>query len=531
MAATMIINASSRYEWFDKINGNTCPTDDTSNFIGRGRKVLKKNKVLMPADETHQKPYYVNLLTQTAFQDDSGNDLENTVFVVKYDFALSEHITIPKGCILSFKGGSISSRRERKYTITGQDTRIDAGMTKIFSTDVIISGSWNVTAKIEWFGAVGDGVTDDSNAMTACLPFKNIELQSKTYLIKMVDILFDHIHIWGIGNATVYNDEWGPWCFRTSCDYIEIDHINFKAIPHIQVTRTYPGGERDNGASAILAKGSFCNIHDLYIEEFYSGVWFGGDYLDDNNLQEGNVLYNIKCHNLNFNPVAWQKDFVAHDIYGDCATFSATGYDGGKGTNPCHLIYLTGKTYNVNIYNIASSRCRGGHTVSAKYVIKGRISNIVSYKDCVLYTRDCIGVTYSNLQGSDFGVSSNTDAGYSVNISRCKDCRFENIVFTDSVNMPVFRVGSGCENVYVENISFNYIGSTPPALTTRPCYLTGSNNTTIKNLKFRADSLKTPLNYITVGTATNIINVDIPSNGKIDVPSGCSYNLKKINTR
>lgn len=110
----------------------------------------------------------INLLTQEMVSE------ENTVYVIQYDYILKSNITIPANCMLKFEGGSISGG----YTVTGQNTGIQAGLVKIFNTDVILSGSWNVTeAYPEWFGAKGDYNydtqigTDDSVSINKAISF------------------------------------------------------------------------------------------------------------------------------------------------------------------------------------------------------------------------------------------------------------------------------------------------------------------------------------------------------------------------
>ena len=103
---------------------------------------------------------------------------QNTKFVIKYDFTLGEDITVPNNCVLEFDGGSISGA----YTLTGNNTGIQAGLVKIFNVDVTIGGSWNVVGYYpEWFGAKGDGVHDDTQIFQL-LDGKTILLSDKTYL-------------------------------------------------------------------------------------------------------------------------------------------------------------------------------------------------------------------------------------------------------------------------------------------------------------------------------------------------------------
>ena len=103
------------------------------------------------------------------------------MYVVRYDFVLGENITIPSGSVLEFDGGSING----SYTINGNNTGINTGFVKIFNTNVTLAGRWNVVeAYPEWFGAVGDGVADDTNAIQSTIDsFSMLYLLNKVYLV------------------------------------------------------------------------------------------------------------------------------------------------------------------------------------------------------------------------------------------------------------------------------------------------------------------------------------------------------------
>ena len=111
---------------------------DRGTTNGMGRKILRKNIVNS-----------VNTLTQSMISD------ANTIYVIQYDFTLGGNITIPANCVLEFNGGSISGA----HTLTGANTGIEAGLIKIFATDIIINGRWNIKQwECDWFGAVNDGL-------------------------------------------------------------------------------------------------------------------------------------------------------------------------------------------------------------------------------------------------------------------------------------------------------------------------------------------------------------------------------------
>lgn len=106
----------------------------------------------------------------------------NTIFVIKYDFTLTDDVTIPVNCIFQFDGGSISGT----YTITGQNTCIKAELVQIFNTNVTLAGTWNAIFNIEWFGAKGDGVTDNSTVINSTI----IQIPPKS-TIKFNDGIFN----------------------------------------------------------------------------------------------------------------------------------------------------------------------------------------------------------------------------------------------------------------------------------------------------------------------------------------------------
>ena len=123
------------------------------------------------------------------------------MYVVRYDFILGEDITVPANCILEFNGGSISG----SYTITGNNTGINAGLVKVFNTNVTLAGSWNVAeAYPEWFGAKGDSVTDDTNAISNLFKFNNVVFQKgKVYNVNENRFTIDHSININLNGATI----------------------------------------------------------------------------------------------------------------------------------------------------------------------------------------------------------------------------------------------------------------------------------------------------------------------------------------
>ncbi len=129
----------------------------------QGRIVLKENMV-----------NGINLLTQTMLCQ------ENTIYVIRYDFDLNYNslgdVTVPANCSLLFEGGSINNG-----TIIGQDTEIQAGLVKVFNTNVNLAGSWRNNGNIRWFGA-NPNISDNTAAIQKCLDcFEVVDIDNATY--------------------------------------------------------------------------------------------------------------------------------------------------------------------------------------------------------------------------------------------------------------------------------------------------------------------------------------------------------------
>lgn len=152
-------------------------------FSGLGRVYLRKNIV----DGK-------NILTQEMI------NKPNTRYIIQYDYDLNqEEITIPENCTLDFQGGSFANG-----TIIGNNTKIKSGLQRIFSTSITIQGSWNILASFpEWFGASGNGVTNDTIPFIKALGFNCSVILSNNYNLNgnTVQITGQNISIIGKGHS------------------------------------------------------------------------------------------------------------------------------------------------------------------------------------------------------------------------------------------------------------------------------------------------------------------------------------------
>lgn len=122
---------------------------EPTEFSGKGYKVLEKNIQTVNGVKK-------NILTAVMINQ------PNTIYEIRYDFDLDgATIVVKEGCTLKFEGGSL-----KNGTLTFDYVSIEGGVCQLFSN---INFNGYIKSKLvlpEWFGAKGDGSTDDT------LPFQ-----------------------------------------------------------------------------------------------------------------------------------------------------------------------------------------------------------------------------------------------------------------------------------------------------------------------------------------------------------------------
>ena len=168
-----------------------------------------------------------------------------------------ETLTIPINCTLDFQGGSFSNG-----TIVGNNIKIIAGLQKIFNNDIILTGTWNVEESYpEWFGAVGDGVTNDTVALTKCINYFTVtSLSARTYITDQIDNIPSFRTIKGCGKKSI-----------------------IQANPSMKLTNNYLLRTKDGGSGII----------------FSDFVLLGGSNSTEANYKIGGILLRSTSNDVN----------------------------------------------------------------------------------------------------------------------------------------------------------------------------------------------------------------------------------------
>lgn len=116
----------------------------------------------------------------------------NTEYIIQYDYNLAGGVLdLPENSVLKFDGGSISNGY-----IRGNNSSISAFTSDSILPNIILVGKWkNDKFYSKWFGAVGDGITDDTNVLQNMLNLaenlnKQIELIWSGYTYRTIRGLY-----------------------------------------------------------------------------------------------------------------------------------------------------------------------------------------------------------------------------------------------------------------------------------------------------------------------------------------------------
>lgn len=153
-------------KYFKGIGTTNWETDIPLKYASTGFVGAFDDNSLMPKsyiDSFTEKQYLINNLSDLDYL------ITNTttgLWIVNADVTLDANKTLPTGVVLSFNNSQLNLNG---FTLTGTNTVLLSAPTQIFNNTADVEGTWDIEyAYFEWFGAVGDGTTNDSPAISTC---------------------------------------------------------------------------------------------------------------------------------------------------------------------------------------------------------------------------------------------------------------------------------------------------------------------------------------------------------------------------
>jgi len=308
---------------------------------------------------------------------------ENTTYVIKQQLDLcGGRLQIPESSVLEFKGGSVCNGE-----IVGKNTRISARIRQIFGDNLALSGSWDVQESYpEWFGAVGDGVTDDTwsirRTMRSVLQCR-VVFQHKTYIVNVLPgtdndtqrIIFGGCHAPEmIGNGTVIrlgdNDNCNLYKYKgfgamfsvyTLDSFLVKDitfDFNYDKNPIYQTEGARQGVQENTQQNAF----QFRRVRKVTIDHCTFIGHSGTNCIDYNDARynKGDKTFEVTIKDCNFLKCGG-KSFFKHgesfvDAYHDCSTI-ALHYTGNNHDTP-YVVNVSNNYFEGvggNAYNVLES--------------------------------------------------------------------------------------------------------------------------------------------------------------------------------
>jgi len=240
----------------------------------------------------------------------------NTQYVIRYNHDLSKYpdgVVIGKNSVLEFKKGSLKNGK-----ITFNNTKIKSKQRRIFENN-IYSGKLDVEIAFpEWFGAVGDGRADDTQAIQNAMdvayvvsgvvgrvyavrtdsPYKHcltVKHDSLKLIIDLKDINEYNTSDYR-GRGIIFIDNHNGFSFKGSISSVNVQ------LPISSKT----GMTLENSRAGIVCYGDCGNMDvNLTCSNLYCGVFHGAFMYDEYLYRNGTIGVNNSTINVRANRVAY----------------------------------------------------------------------------------------------------------------------------------------------------------------------------------------------------------------------------------
>lgn len=353
----------------------------------------------------------------------------NTIYKVKYSVNLAgDTLQIPRNSKLIFIGG-----RFYNGTVVGNHTKIEGGTTYSLCDNINLEGTWGGSCFPEWFGAVGDGVTDDTDAIQKSFDlFDKVFFNNATYLVKADKndgIITDHTdegacaliahHDLSISgdNATIklYHTDRE---YKKSKNYYAIVSKGSLDISGITIDGQYSTYRGTYGIQ-LRASGnrvSRCTFKNLGS----SGLVFNGAYANhiaNNNVKDvslencGNSIFCVFVDNSSFENISMRRVSEGFDFDKLCSNIKVSNilFDGLRGKGADAAVEINGgKDFIIEDCDINGAKI--GILINGK-PRKDRVGLPVDTKSYDIIVRRCVirnTVSYGVTLGSTYYAEHNS---------------------------------------------------------------------------------------------------------------------------
>lgn len=379
----------------------------------------------------------------------------NTIYEIRYDFNLNgETIQMKEGCTLKFEGGSLNNG------ILKCDNTIINNANFVVLNNCSFSGTLlSEYVRPEWFGAIGNGIADDSNAIISSInsgcdvlltdnsiygfsTFENVFNLNGQKLYSKKKATFRYLNNWIDYNNpnTTYK-----WIFKFIGNSFEINNIRFDLgkeewVSRVEVSdEVYMNARKHSLANVTIRKSSNFKVCNC---DFIGGI-----------------------HSL--------------DILSECSYFNIDSCTFSK--NTADSLYVTDGSHNGIIQNChLSDNGDDGYCVNvqdAKYIVGHNITVI-----------NCTG---SNCQGSLCIASGGRDISF-INVNG--DCSRSAPVRIEYVNSDVYGANLGRVTISGCSIKCKQAGWFSSTTTNDSKYIIPVN-VVIENCHFYSDTPLTQMFY------------------------------------
>lgn len=404
---------------------------------------------------------------------------ENTLYIID-DIITSENeitVNIPANSILKFNHNSRFEGNNITLSL-GNNVLIDARLEPIFKDCVIAGSMLNNEIPVEWFGAKGDGITDDSLAINNCIKYtgsNTVVLGKNTYYItNSIQFTNDNTNSSNSGKAlkcygTILGDSNLSHILIINIEDFKLDINHIKAYRYGILCASSPAYFNINIIESLLNEQDFVNKHyALSFEQTIMDSVFNISKID-------NYFYGITCNNISifknnivdvkqfkniFQPFYFKCDIVNNVIKNNRFNINSLNIDfnytrttTSDGTDLSTLIYCQGN-YNANnnifknnTFNVLSTESK------CDYLIRlDQISNTVLNINC-----NVNDLTYcqENFTWKDIINKSNTiyNSTNLINITDCNNITLNNCY--DLIPIELLNIQNS-NNILIKNLTLGF---------------------------------------------------------------------------